>query len=72
MDPRYIFAVSHHILIHGGLGHRPLPCEELVSFGFYWFSSAPMENMLNLVFLCVFDSCKLSMKYHLQCVDLIL
>jgi len=59
-------------LLHGGLGHHPLPCEELVSFGFYWFSSSPMENMLNLVFLCVFDSCKLSMKYHLQCVDLIL
>ena len=30
MNPRYIFAVSHHTLIHGGLGHRPLLYEELV------------------------------------------
>ena len=36
MNPRYIFAVSCHTLIHGGLGHLS-PCkEELILVGFIW------------------------------------
>ena len=34
MGSRYIFAVPCQTLKHGGLGHRPLLCEELVLFGF--------------------------------------
>ena len=50
MNPRYIFAVSRHSLIHGGLGHQPLPSEEfllcfiIISLG----SFSTMENFLNL------------------------
>ena len=38
MNSRYIFAVPYHTLLHGGLGHQPLLCEELVLIGFYWIS----------------------------------
>ena len=65
MNPRYIFAVSHHKLIHGGLGHRTLLFEELVllglnckSFGFFGLYVGFMENILKLG-ISLFDSCKL-------------
>ena len=77
MNPRYIFAVSHHKLIHGGLGHRPLLCEELVllglnckSFGFFVLYAGFMENILNLAFHCSILA-SLSVKYQCQFGNLI-
>ena len=40
MHPRYIFVVTCHTLLHGGLGHQPLLCEELDLLVFLWFSLA--------------------------------
>ena len=52
VNPRYIFAVSRHTLIHGGYGHRPLLNEELVtfwtSFAYHLSYIGSMENSLNL------------------------
>ena len=67
MNPRYIFAVSCHNLLHGGLGHRPLPYEELVLLVSYCLLFANLlflwETHSILAFI-EFASCKLSVKYH--------
>ena len=40
--------MSHHKLIHGGLGHRPLLYEELVLFGFNWIYSGIYRPYVSL------------------------
>ena len=46
----YLCGVTPHTLIHGGLGHRPLLCEELILFGlsldFIAYPLFFMENTL--------------------------
>ena len=77
VNSRYIFAVLHHKLIHGGLGHRPLLYEELVllglnrkSFGIFGLYVGFMENTLNLAFPSSILA-SLSVKYQCQFGNLI-
>ena len=51
MHPRYIFAVTCHIVLHGGLGHQPFPSEELGPIGVLFGKHTK-------TWLFIFRSCK--------------
>ena len=42
----YLRGVTPHILIHGGLGHRPPLCEELDLIWFIWILFGPLVYLV--------------------------
>ena len=72
MSPRYIFAASHHTLIHGGLGHRPLPSKSCFFSEFFFFGVFEVLCIVS-VFAArlVFPSHDLSMKPRPSCISAI-
>ena len=73
MHLRYIFAVTCHILLHGGLGHQPLASEELGLIGSICglYLVVVLGNTQKLDFL-LFALASFGVKYHLQFGSLIL
>ena len=55
----YLRGVTPHTLLHGGLGHRPPPYEELILFGSYLgildlFALGECSNLAFRVDSCIF------------------
>ena len=67
----YLRGVTPHILIHGGLGHRPPPFEELILFDLIWVFLdlfCVLWRAPSLAF--IFDSCKLGLSLFPQLLSL--